>query len=290
MLSIPSPIPGALSAWADAPTAAPSPLPPLDARRARRGAYGMTDLGGWPVGLLPAEEIAADLAAAGLAFERGVGYSLDGEHLATDEAARAVADVLDAAAALLPDPRLAALRAMLADYEADFLDLIALADYEEADGTLPGDGRLPAAEWVRMTDWTAPTREALRLALRSASPADRAEDTPAVAAERVALRQALTATAREIRTSAAARRAALDLVRPHLTRARRAADPSAAEAFFARFDAEPAVRRSSLVAAYSEAGAPGDLSPVALRAAAEARWGAPTKRRGHFTYRPRRGC
>ena len=283
----PVPHPGGLLAWADAPTSGPCPLPPQDARRTRRGTDGPDRLG-WPVGLLPGTLLGADLTARGLTFARGSGYVLDGERISTDQAARLVADVLDDAAFLLPDPRLAALREIRDTLAQDSRDARLLACDDDERGEVP-DG-VDFLTWQRLRDTSGPMRASTALALASATDADRAEDTPETAAERVALRHALRATAQEIRVSAAARRGVLDLVRPYLSPATRTADATAAAAFLARFDAEPTLRRSALVPAYLAAGSPGALTKTGLLALAEDRWGAATRLHGHVIHRPARAA
>ncbi|WP_225753970.1 hypothetical protein [Actinotalea sp. Marseille-Q4924] len=281
----PVPHPGGLLAWADTPTSGPGPLPPLETRRTRRGTHGPDHLG-WPVGLLPGALIAADLTARGLAFARGAGYTLHGDRISVDQAARMVADVLDAAAFLLPDPRLAALRQIRAVLGEESMAARLRACDDGDRGEIP-DG-VEFLTWARALDTSGPMRAATALALADATDADRAEDTRETAAERVALRHALRATAQEIRVSAAARRGVVDLVRPHLRPATRPVDATAADAFLARFDAETTLRRSALAPAYAEAGSPGALTKTALLAAADARWGTPARLHGHVTYRPAR--
>ncbi|MCW3038316.1 MAG: hypothetical protein JWM31_221 [Solirubrobacterales bacterium] len=90
--------------WAADPGASPSPLPSVNDRRRNRQGFGLDDaLGAWPVGLLPDAPLAADLAARGFAFGRGVGYELRGRPVERTQVARAAADLLDEAAILLGD-------------------------------------------------------------------------------------------------------------------------------------------------------------------------------------------
>jgi hypothetical protein len=279
---LPLPHPGGLIAWTYCPTD-PCPLPPPSARRSRLGAYGMVDLFGWPVGLLPMEAIAADLLGEGITFARGIGYTHGRERLDAEGVARRVTDLLDATAESLPDPRLAEFRA----WEAD-LRRVATAARDEALFDVENGLDVPLLEWAMFLDTSGPSRASLKVARERATAADHAEDTPEVVRERAAIRQGLRATANEIRTSAAARRSLIASLRPHLTAAPAAPheDTLVASEFLARYDGEAAVRRSSLVREYGEAGAPGNLSPSDLRALATDRWGQPVRRRGHFTYRP----
>jgi hypothetical protein len=83
--------------YANAPEASPSPLPPQSERR--RSADDTPDF--WPVGLLPHNGIADDLARRGLTYRRTVGYALGGVEIDPARVGHLAVDVLDEAPQLL---------------------------------------------------------------------------------------------------------------------------------------------------------------------------------------------
>lgn len=280
---LPEPAPGSLTAWAADPDALPCPLPPLSARRSRV-VDGYAERTGWPTGRLPAEALAADLAARGYAFARGTGYTRHGERVEVSEVGRAVADVLREAADALPLPpgvELLAARDRLADESR----AARLAAVDTPDEEIPGG--LSVVDYAVALDTSGPMRGLVHRLLAALTPEERAAD----ARPRRAIADALHCTADDLAASAPARRAVVDLVRPHLPAPSAedlGEDADAATAFLATFDGEDTLRRSTLSALYVEAGSPGDLPPAALRALAAERWGEPRKTRGHFLYRPAR--
>lgn len=265
--------------WTAAPSASPSPLPPLAA--IRRGAF--------PVGLLPIRELAEDLARRGLAYRRSFGFVVLDEHVDEHEAARMASSVLaQAAEELAPSvPRSTRLFADLGvlDDETDRLQAAAHAgttDYESAEELFLATSIGPRA-----------LAKGLRAAL----------DAPnALALDRTGYsdtwsdhRAALAVTARDVKASSGARAA--------LLKALRAALPAPTdldvfpledllEPFWASLDGEDKLLRSALPGLYAAAGHPGNLSlsTTDLRSAASARWGEPRKFQGTFIYRPARAA
>lgn len=262
---------------ADRYPAGPSPLPPQTARRVIRE-HGFLTPTSWPVDLLPAQLIAADLLARGVIFRRGLGYSEHGAALDADQVARLLADVLDEAADALPTDSVGDWNR----YLDETLPAVEDSAHERisrgfVDGTLTDEA---AGGWLNaLVDSWRPIDDRMIESLP-----ERAEIDARNRSDSFALRR----TAEDLRSSQAARRRLLDAVRPHLAEqhAEVEQDDAAALAWLATFDCRATVRRSELAALYSEAASPGALPPARLRALAEDRWGAPTKVRGHFTHRP----
>lgn len=275
-LPIPLPHPGGLVAWAHDPIATPNPLPPIEGRRTRSL--------GWPVGLLPVRHLAADLSARGLTYRQAVGFAINGDKVHPLRAAHLLADVLEDAAEVLPDPLLATLRVDTEPTVEERVDARLLALDAQSAGLIP-DGVTPGEyeRWLLPRGYAPHTLAALRDA---ATPAHVAEDTLETVAERRQIRFALRHTATDLRTSRAAQRSAMALIAAYLPDGNPALDAGAATDFLAHYDSEPTVRRSALVAAYEAAGAPGSLTRAGLLHLATERWRRPVKSSGHFTYRP----
>ncbi|WP_062465809.1 hypothetical protein [Demequina maris] len=312
--ALPIAAPGGLVAWCLDADLDASPLPPLADRIQRR-----TGPRPWRVGHMPAEPLAADLAARGLTYRHGLGSAVHGEPVEPSQAARLLADVLDDAAAALG--ALSKTRAALSDQAAE---IALVAEYEieiaESSGeSLPtswldtaraaGREDLAAAgtsaslrDWLALLDWATPLERALAAALRARGddlPLDPARDArlaeaglvpdgpPTTRGDRLDWHaDALRATALDLRASRAAQGAALALVRPYLPDGRPVVDEDAVAAFLATFDDAEAIARPDLGRAYVDAGAPGGLDVLPLYALAAERWGAPVKRRGTITFRP----
>jgi hypothetical protein len=252
---------------------------------------GLRRSGAWPVGLLPASAIAADLAlGAGrdpgnpddptgpVAYRRGVGYLVGTTKVSADYVARRVAFILEEVARRLPRTTSVEL--------AGALDVVASERPADiANRRVPEGDASPEA-------WAA-TAEIAVVGIRFWSrrlEAQIAAHDPATDVDYDEHRRALRITAREIRASAAARKQLLTSVLPHLPAAASPTQPdsdtTAALAFLATLDAEPKVSRASVVSSYRAHGRPGDLADADLRAAATERWGEPRKLRGEFVYRP----
>jgi hypothetical protein len=263
--------------WTAAPSASPSPLPPLAA--IRRGAF--------PVGLLPIRELAEDLARRGLTYRRSFGFVVLDERIDEHEAARMASSVLaQAAEELAPStPRSTRLFADLSalDDETDHLQAAAHAgpaDYE-------------SAEELFLTTSLGPRALAKGLRIALDAPNALALDRTGYADTWSDHRAALAVTARDVKASSGARAA--------LLKALRAVLPAPTELdvfppedllgpFWASLDGEDKLLRSALPALYASAGHPGNLSTTDLRSAASARWGEPRKFQGSFIYRPARAA
>lgn len=282
---LPLPRPGGLIAWARSPAGLPSPLPSLDSRRTRSSG-GFVDHLGWQVGLLPAERLAVDLAARGVTYRHGVGYALHGDRLDRTRAAHLLAGALDDAAGALPDPYLWTLRTEPDASLDEKVDAKVLTMEAHHAGLVP-DG-MTTVEFYHLVLRSGFASATVATGAASATPQQIAEDTPETLRERQQIRRALRHTANDLRTSRAAQAGALALVAPYLPDGLPVADTAAADAFLARFDAEPAILRSALGASYDDAGSPGNLTRSALFTLAVERWGRAVKSSGHFTYRPAR--
>lgn len=260
--------------YAADPVVTAPPWPGPDRLDPRDGAFYLGDL--------DAAALAVDLAALGLTWSTASGFVLDGRRADDDEAADALASILDEAADLLPvDPVLALSHrlddARRAETRARAHVLAVLASPSSTDRE------------VFVARHTLATRSR---ALRTA------EATHAAHAARrrrslAWVPDALRATATRVRTS---RRAAAVL----LARVRRflpapSTSPTAEEAATAFLDdlataSPPRIRRAALWPAYLAAGEPGGLSRGDLLAFASSLWGPPRKTDGHYVYRPRRNA
>jgi hypothetical protein len=264
--------------FATRPARVPCPLPPLAARR-RSGA--------WPVGLLPVDHLVEDLHRRGLEYRRGSGFSISGERVDDYEMARLTAATLQIAAESLhlPQARSAILFEHAAALDAETDRLQAEAHKET--------NNYEAAELLCRT--TSAGARAMASGIRAALTApdaltqDREADTGDTWKEHA---QALARTARDVKASPTVQARMLQLLRRALPAPGmpEAADGPTAEDFLASLDTLDALRRSALASLYAEAGYPGGLSPDELRALAAARWGAPRKLQGIYTYRPARSA
>lgn len=177
----------------------------------------------WPVGLLPAAAIAADLAREGLRVRGARVLDRSGHTLTIDALGDRLADVLETAAAILPDPHLRQLRE-----EAE-----AVRRHRDPRPWIDEHDEIPAVreayphllDYLRARDTGEHLTEWVREALAHPSPEDVAEDTEAEYHRRRGIRWSLEATARDLRISRAARQRLGAAVRPHLPEESVALDP-----------------------------------------------------------------
>lgn len=260
-----------------APEALAATLPSLAARRRGKS---------WPVGLLPLEQLAADVAAFGYRYKKGQGFTCNGLAVDPYDVASTAALVLNMAAdALTPTERPAdawAASAAVLEADADRVQMEthdALADdYELAEAVAAPLTHLSGAlarhyrHLLESPEGLAHEREAARLGDRYAEHAE-----------------ALRRSARDVKASPAAQRPLLAALRSLLPAPEETTvDEAAALDFLASLDALELLKRSELLTRYYDADRPGNLPDGELRALASARWGAPKPLRGIYVFRPAR--
>lgn len=239
--------------------------------------------GSWPVGLLPVEQLAEDLAAFGYRYKRGLGFTANGIAADPYDVASTAALILNMAADSFPSVAPLGEQWFTAadelDAHADRLHAEthdALGDYELAEAVytpLASASTHLARRYRELTE----SPEGARLAREHDAYGDSFEDHA----------DALRSTARDLKASPAAQNTFLKALRAALPAPEETTtDEAAAVDFLAALDAVTALKRSDLPRLYAEAGSPGNLPASELRALANARWGAAKPLRGIYTYRP----
>lgn len=260
---------------------APTILPPLSERRPD---------GSWPIAAMPLEQIAEDLARAGVCYEPGA-WSIEGtwkidEYDVAAMVARVLRHAGDAVHHPIPPSKVFALARVRADDVWRDTHDAALALLPDAESDV-----YQLAEKI-----ASPELQRALLAFRAemrGDPAyigllalDAAHAEASADEARVDLARALRRTA----DSLSSPRARRELTRALAERLPAPEYPVPAldvvDDFLAQFDVERHVRRSAVVAAYVAADRPGGMDDTALRARATDRWGAVVKVQGHLSYRP----
>ncbi|MGO4230425.1 hypothetical protein AB4Y72_16375 [Arthrobacter sp. YAF34] len=262
-----------------APEALAAALPSLAATR--RG-------GSWPVGLLPLEQLADELAAFGYRYKRGPGFTCHGASADPYDVASTAALILNMAAdALTYSGLLGDAWAEAADELESHADRVQM----ETHAALGDDYELAEAVAAPLTAFSDATARRLRHLLESPE-GTVAEREAALLGDRFNEHaEALRRTARDVKASPAAQRPLLTALRSLLPAPEEATvDEAAALGFLASLDSLDVLKRSELVVRYDDADRPGDLGDYDLRALAEARWGAPKPLRGIYVYRPARAA
>lgn len=243
--------------------------------------------GSWPVGLLPIPEIADDLASFGYRYKRGSGFTSLGVTAASGvdnyDVARKAALILNMAADSLPSatPLGEQWFALAEELEAE-VDRLHVETHDILD-----DYELAEAVYEPLA--FMPTRVAAHFRALTESPegARLAREHDAYGARFEEHADALRSTARDLKASPAAQSTFLKALRAVFPAPEAPAeDETAVDDFLASLDNLTTLPRPELLTRYIESGSPSNLSGTELRARAAARWGAPRKVQGTYTYRP----
>jgi hypothetical protein len=249
-------------------------LPSLSARRRS---------GSWPVGLLPMELLAADVAAFGYRYKRGSGFSSGAVRVEGYDVASTAALILNMTADSFPSAKpLGEVWFDAADELVSHADRLHVETHDAID-----DYELAEAVYTPQAHSSTHLAAYYRAFTESAEGAALAREHDAYGARFEEYADAVRSTARDLKASPSAQTTFLKALRSALPAPEEpTADEHAALAFLASLDALPTLSRSALPALYAEAGSPGGLTASDLRDLANDRWGIARPSNGTYIYRP----